>query len=105
MNVEHSRTEDIHLRHRSLTYLCDGSVVHDDDEVGVSEEAGVVSTEEACLVFEESHHAVVEQMLSYVGVDRCQRVVQQVHVLVLSSKQTNLTHSSCNNLSNMAFSR
>lgn len=43
----------------------------------------MVSAQYACLVSKKSHDAVVVEVRGYVGINRCQGVVQQVHCLVL----------------------
>ena len=72
------------------TCFGDFSVLHEDDQVGLGQELGVVSAQHAGLVSQQSHDALRVQVHGHVGVHGRQGIVQQVDSLVLETHHTPL---------------
>lgn len=66
-----------------LTRSNDGSVVHENHHVGFVYELYAVSAEDPGLSPEKFYDALLHQVVSYVCVHGCQRIVQEVDVFVL----------------------
>lgn len=73
-----------HLR----TCANDGPVVHEDDQVSSAHKLCAVGAEDPGLPSEKLHDAFLHEMFGHVGVDRRQRVIQQVDVFVLWTNTT-----------------
>lgn len=69
----------------------DGSVVHEDHRVGFVQELDAVGAKDSGLPPEQLHDAFVHEAFGHVGVDRRQRVVEEVDVFVLRRRETRET--------------
>ena len=79
-NPENSQRNSVH---RGLTTFDNLSVLHDNNQVSFLEESRVMSGEDTRGSFEDSHDAMVEEMLSDVSINCSEWVVQQVDRFVL----------------------
>ena len=63
--------------------LDDFAVVQHDDVVGSAQKLDVVCAQDACLVSEQAHYALLKQVLGNVRVDGSERIVEQVDAFIL----------------------
>lgn len=62
-------------------------------EVSICEVLHMVGTQDACFTPQQSHNALVVQVVGYMGVDCRQRVVQQEQVFILCRNKAGINLS------------
>ena len=63
--------------------LDDFAVVQHDDVVGPAQELDVVRAQDARLVSEQAHDALLKQVLGNVRVDGSERIIEQIDAFIL----------------------